>query len=533
MSDETPKIRAVAASSGAGPKANIPDISDSSNIVSERVSPFVFKRILTRFDLIALTTALIYYVANSSGLVSFGPYIIGLAVISMLTWYVPSGLATAELGLMFPAEGGIYNWASKGLGRFFGFFAGWLNWIAIFSGAFFVPNAAITMLYSALNIPPNPDVILAGTIGFEWIAAIIAMQRLRVAQNFVNVVFILYFILSLGLLGGGIWWASSHGLPAGTTLSMQSIFGIPGNIFVWGFGFAFLIEALIGFDTPLNMGAEIQTPRKTILQSISISLVLTIVLYIITILGLFLILPYATVNSITGVVDAIRVLSPLVAGIAGIILMFYYLSNATFAQYMWSRLVVVSGIDKYFPSAFGYVNKRTRAPIVAIAIQAIGGNLFAIWALENVSGGTGFLAGVALISVFWIGSYIFLFLSAISIRYGKRWKNVQRPFKTPAAWFVYPLGLITSVLAVITAFFVPNPSIPVGTWLITIGVPTAAGIIIGVLIYLLRKDKAEHLNVDKEIERYAKELGLDTAEFKSESGRDSSAMTQTDSRPVT
>ncbi len=480
-------------------------------IVSERVSPILFKRILTRFDLIALTTALIYYVANSSGLITFGPYIIGLAIIVMIVWYIPSGIATAELGLMFPAEGGIYNWASKGLGRFFGFFAGWLNWIAIFSGAFFVPNAAITLLYAAFNVPPDPTVILAGTIIFEWIAAGIAMMKLRVAQNFVNIVFVAYFIISFGLLGLGFWWVGSHGLPAGTDLSLGSIFGIPSNIFVWGFGFAFLVEALIGFDTPLNMGAEIKTPRKIVLSAIGISLVLTMILYIATMLGLVYILPFASVNSITGVVDAIRVVAPAIAGVSALILMFYYLSNAVFAQYTWSRLVVVSGIDKFFPSVFAYVNKQTRAPIVAIAVQAIGGNLFTIWVLSGISGQVGFLAGVALISVFWIGSYIFLFLAALSIRYGKKWRNVDRPFKPPLAWLIYSVGVVTSILAVVTAFFVPTPSIPADTWVITISVPTAAGIILGIAIYLLGRKKAAGLSVDKEVEKYATQLGLDKA----------------------
>jgi amino acid transporter len=486
------------------------DAASSGVMVSERVSPIIFKRILNRFDLVALTTALIYYVANSSGLVTFGPYIIGLSVISMVVWYVPSALATAELGLMFPHEGGIYNWASKGLGKFWGFFAGWLNWIAIFSGAFFVPNAAITMLYSAFNVPPDPNVVMAGTIIFEWVAAGIAMLRLRVAQNFVNVVFAAYFVLSIGLLGLGVWFAGAHGLPAGTDLSLGSMFAIPSNIFVWGFGFAFLIDALIGFDTPLNMGAEIQTPRKTIIQGIAISLVLTMILYIITMLGLLYILPFATVNSITGVVDAVRVVAPGIAAVSGIILMFYYLSNATFAQYMWARLVVVSGLDKYFPSAFAYVNKRTRAPIVAIAIQAIGGNLFTIWALSNVSGSVGFLAGVALISVFWIGSYIFLFLAALAIRYGKKWKSLERPFKPPLAWLIYSMGFVTSILAVITAFFVPSPTIDTMTWVTTVSVPTASGVIAGIAIYALGRRKAAAVDVDKEIEKYVKEMGAES-----------------------
>ena len=64
---------------------------------------------------------------------------------------------------------------------------------------------------------------------------------------------------------------------------------------------------------------------------------------------------------------------------------------------------------------------------MAIVVQAIGGNLFTIFVLKNLSGpnGVGFLAGVALISVFWIGSYIFLFASALSVRYGSKYKNAE------------------------------------------------------------------------------------------------------------
>jgi hypothetical protein len=109
LSDKLPNIEASPTSGGPG---SLPTgTASSTTIVSERVSPIVFKRILKRFDLIALTTALIYYVANSSGLVAFGPYIIGLAVISMLVWYVPSALATAELGLLLRGVCGIYIWA--------------------------------------------------------------------------------------------------------------------------------------------------------------------------------------------------------------------------------------------------------------------------------------------------------------------------------------------------------------------------------------------------------------------------------------
>jgi hypothetical protein len=46
---------------------------------------------------------------------------------------------------------------------------------------------------------------------------------------------------------------------------------------------------------------------------------------------------------------------------------------------------------------------------------------------------------------------------------------------------------------------------------VTISVPTAAGVLVGIAIYVLRRGKAEGLNIDKEVEKYAKELGLDSS----------------------
>jgi hypothetical protein len=86
---------------------------------------------------------------------------------------------------------------------------------------------------------------------------------------------------------------------------------------------------------------------------------------------------------------------------------------------------------------------------------------------------------------------------------------MQRPFKPPGAWLIYSVGVVTSIIGVITAFFVPSPTIPTNTWLTTISVPTAAGVIIGIVIYLLGRKKAAGVSMDAEIEKYAKHLGLD------------------------
>ena len=60
----------------------------------------------------------------------------GMTLIYILTlplfWCVPVSLVSAELTTAMPVEGGFYRWVRAGFGDFWGFLAGWWNWLASF-----------------------------------------------------------------------------------------------------------------------------------------------------------------------------------------------------------------------------------------------------------------------------------------------------------------------------------------------------------------------------------------------------------------
>src|SRR6516165_10998232 len=64
---------------------------------------------------------------------SSGP---GMALIYDLVlpffWCIPMSLVSAELTTAMPVEGGFYRWVRAAFGDFWGFLAGWWNWMAAF-----------------------------------------------------------------------------------------------------------------------------------------------------------------------------------------------------------------------------------------------------------------------------------------------------------------------------------------------------------------------------------------------------------------
>src|SRR5215467_16053951 len=60
----------------------------------------------------------------------------GMALIYNLVlpffWSIPMSLVSAELTTAMPVEGGFYRWVRAAFGDFWGFLAGWWNWLAAF-----------------------------------------------------------------------------------------------------------------------------------------------------------------------------------------------------------------------------------------------------------------------------------------------------------------------------------------------------------------------------------------------------------------
>src|SRR2546428_10646775 len=88
------------------------------------------KKSLFRFDMIFFTICAIGALDTVGKSSSYGAQAIFWLIVSALTFLIPYGLITAELGSAFPTEGATYDWVRLAYGHFAGAVVGVLYWLS-------------------------------------------------------------------------------------------------------------------------------------------------------------------------------------------------------------------------------------------------------------------------------------------------------------------------------------------------------------------------------------------------------------------
>ena len=73
---------------------------------------------LGTFDMTMTFLMVMFFINNPVGTVGAGVAAFTYWIIGALAFFLPSIIATAQLGTTFPHEGSIYNWTHKALGGF-------------------------------------------------------------------------------------------------------------------------------------------------------------------------------------------------------------------------------------------------------------------------------------------------------------------------------------------------------------------------------------------------------------------------------
>ncbi|MDQ6660445.1 MAG: APC family permease, partial [Chloroflexota bacterium] len=84
--------------------------------------------VLGTVDMTAIYLVAIFFIVNAATAASGGASAFTYLLLGCITFFIPSAIATAQLGVMFPYEGSLYNWTHKALGGFWSFFIGFCAW---------------------------------------------------------------------------------------------------------------------------------------------------------------------------------------------------------------------------------------------------------------------------------------------------------------------------------------------------------------------------------------------------------------------
>ncbi len=351
-------------------RTDIPE-GNTKVLLSEQYVPNSMPPVLGTFDMTAIYLAAIFFIGNAANAAGFG----GVASLTFLLiggaiFFLPCVVATAQLGMLFPHEGSLYNWTCHALGGYWGFFVGAIYWVPNVLGIIGAADGLITYIQGLNNTwltePWQQGCAILAVLAFT---TILAVQRQRTMQNVVNVVIgsLLVVVFLVGL-SGVLWITSGH--PSATPLNHAADWQVNNaNFSIFG-----LIALLyLGVTIPMNMAGEIRN-SKVIPRHLLWGTVLVIVSYVVcTLVPLVVrgpalakapILPYEIVTSLD------IVLGKVVGSICAVCILGFYLISPLVYNYANARLLFVAAIDQRLPRFLGRLNSN-RVPANAIIFQSV------------------------------------------------------------------------------------------------------------------------------------------------------------------
>ncbi len=416
------------------------------------------KKSLFRFDMIFFTVCAIVALDTIGQSSSYGAQAVFWLIVSGLTFLIPYGLITAELGAAFPTEGATYDWVRLAYGHFAGAVVSVLYWLSnpIWLGGTLTATtiAALDALWGSSFTGNQGAETVIGFL-FIWAAVTMNILSLRYMKWVPNLGAILrlallaFFALLVVIAGlkGGFHGGLSGFFPSDTTV----LIGVIGVIvFQW-----------IGFELQTNASEEMENPQRDIPRAVYASGLISFLGYGIPILGVVLILSSSQLSNVAGFVAAYQFGSQTVFGgaapffnhIAAVAMVLVLLSSGTTWLMGSDRLMAIGALAGSGPRQLGYFSARFGTPIVVNVFSGLIATLF-MFITFFVTGGSlhGYFAAVlGLVISTTTFSYILIFPALLTLR--RKYPNVHRPFVVPGgnagAWICVVLTMFWVVAATV------------------------------------------------------------------------------------
>ena len=429
------------------------------------------KKSLFRFDMIFFTICAIVALDTVGQSSSYGAQAVFWLIVSAVTFLIPYGLITAELGAAFPTEGATYDWVRLAYGHFAGAIVGVLYWLSnpIWLGGTLTATAIAAMdaLWGSQLGGNQGAETLIGFL-FIWVAVTMNILSLRYMKWVPNV----GAILRLTLLGFFAILVVIAGFKGGFHGGLGGFFPSDMTVFIGVLGV--LVFQWIGFELQTNASEEMENPQRDIPRAVYASGIISFLGYAVPIIGVILILSSNQLSNVSGFVAAYQFGSTTVFGsavapffnhLAAIAFVFVLLSSGTTWLMGSDRLMAIGALAGSGPQQLGYFSARFGTPVVVNVLSGIIATVFMVITFFVTGGGLhGYFAAVlGLVISTTTFSYILIFPALITLR--RKYPNVRRPFVVPGgnagAWICVILAMFWVVAATVFSLW---PGLFTYTW---------------------------------------------------------------------
>ena len=431
------------------------------------------RRELHRLDTVLFLMSAMVVVDTVGAIAIGGEQAFTWLAVLFVTFFIPSALASAELGAAIPEEGGAYVWVRMAFGSLAGALTSLLYWAGTpmwLGGS--VTVVAIAVWERFLGDLSSPGMVAFGAI-FVTGATVAAVVPLRYGKWIPSsgaigqIVLLAVFTVSAALYGmeHGV-----HGLALGDFSPSATVFVAVTPILLYSF---------VGIELPATAGEEMVDPRRDIPAAILRAGIAQAVMYGVPILTVLFVLPADRISSLHGLIDALAAVLGVYGAAAhglgiGAALLFVWVLLASGSAWIMgaSRAQAAACLDGGGPALLGRVSERTGVPVL-MALVSGGAALATMVIAILVTTGDGqryFSAALTVSIALIVLAYLFIFPAFVRLRYLR--PEIERPFRAPGgmagAWIISIASTAWSLLAAVSLLWPgvgtanPDAALPAG-----------------------------------------------------------------------
>ena len=439
-----------------------------------------FKKVMRGLDMTLFTVCAILVMDTLAPSAAIGPSSISWWLITLVLFFIPYGLITAELGTAYPEQGGLYIWVKKAFGEKWAARTTWLYWINV---ALWMPAVYVLFagMFSQLFAPDLGlwGQILIGVI-MTWVTVWIGIKTLETSKWIPNIGAIFKALIMVVIGVAAFIYAGKNGLANDLSL---------GNILPsWDAGLFFLpviVYNFMGFELMSGAGDELQNPGKDIPRAIITSGILITIFYLMGTIGMLMALPVEDLGLVDGIIDTLRILigdsgfGGFVVTLLGIGVLYSFLANMVTWTTGANKTAAEAADEGELPAIFGKLHPVNNSPVSAFVLTGIISTLvIVVYGFMAGSNEDLFWTLFAFSSMVFLLPYLALFPAFLKLR--KIDPDRERPYRVPGgdglAWVMVVLCMLFIVQAIV--FFIWVPGEPID-W------AYAAPVLVGVVITLI------------------------------------------------
>jgi amino acid transporter len=215
-----------------------------------------------------------------------------LVFLTPIIFSLPNMFMVRELGSMMPVEGGYYHWIKKAFGPFFGFMAGWNNWVVSWLDVTIYPVLAV--YYLGYFIRPFREGITINGVDLSaeflsWMMAVVIIWGISALQirgarlsglttNWLGIAMIIPLII-MTIIGFYNWISS------GVTISLPFLPEGESLVGAFSVGLFVVMWNYMGWELPTVAGDEIVNPKKTYPRAMLFTLIAAVLTYTLPLLA--------------------------------------------------------------------------------------------------------------------------------------------------------------------------------------------------------------------------------------------------------